>query len=454
MSNFETVTIENKVIVGLTGNISTGKSAVLRLAADKDALTIDADKIVHELMDSDTNLQAALAVAFGSEVRKANGRIDRRALGKVVFSDPEALKDLEAMTHPLVRLEIGKRILGSEAPIVFIEAIKLLEGDLVKLCHQIWVTRCSKQRQLERLVICRGMDVETATNRINAQPPQEEKVAFADVVFDTGGPLTETESQFELAWSHLPDPLTAAPKAVQVPLAPKPVPAEKTESGEKTAEKPREVKKLSRESAKLIKLPPRPTTTKPAAEATAPKPEVAKTPSPPSPYEERPKDRPEDLQVRRARPSDVPSIILLIQRATEGAVKMKRSDLLSALSERSYFIGQKGVDIQVIIGMNIDYQVVRMDQIFMYPLDEVAMETGTAVLEDIERSARMHIAELMVGFLRQDTPAPLRHLFESQGYTATEKSSLPRTWQMAIDESQPADTFLMTKVLKDDRLIK
>ncbi|MCP4428914.1 MAG: dephospho-CoA kinase, partial [Chloroflexi bacterium] len=159
-----------KLIIGLTGNIATGKSAVMDLAAEQGALTIDTDKIVHELLDNDAKMQAAIAVAFGSEVRLEDGRIDRRALGEIVFNDPRALRDLESMTHPIVGREVAKQIDVGEPDVVFIEAIKLLEGALAKICHQIWVTRCSRQRQLDRLRICRGMDTETAVARIKAQP--------------------------------------------------------------------------------------------------------------------------------------------------------------------------------------------------------------------------------------------------------------------------------------------
>ena len=99
----KTITFKDKVIIGLTGNIATGKSAVMRLAAEQGAYTIDADKIVHELMAHDPEIQAAIAVAFGSEVRMENGRIDRKKLGAIVFNDPNALKDLETMVHPAVR---------------------------------------------------------------------------------------------------------------------------------------------------------------------------------------------------------------------------------------------------------------------------------------------------------------------------------------------------------------
>ncbi|MFW6070704.1 MAG: dephospho-CoA kinase, partial [bacterium] len=193
----------NKTIIGLTGNIATGKTAVLDFAAEKGALTLDADKIVHRIMDEDPSMQAAIAVAFGPEVRRADGRIDRARLASIVFGDDEALRDLELMVHPAVRQEIVRQVQASEAEVVMIEAIKLLEGELVEMCDEVWVTRCPRHVQIQRLMVCRGLDDETAAVRVNAQNPQEAKVARADVVIDTEGTMADTRQQFERAWARL-----------------------------------------------------------------------------------------------------------------------------------------------------------------------------------------------------------------------------------------------------------
>ncbi|MEM7112990.1 MAG: dephospho-CoA kinase [Chloroflexota bacterium] len=400
---------DTKLLIGLTGNIATGKSAVMRLAAREGALTIDADKVVHHIMENDPSMQAALAVAFGSHIRKANGQIDRPALGKIVFNDPDALRDLEAMLHPAVRVEIVRRLTESDAKVAMIEAIKLLEGGLAEMCHQIWVTRCLQSLQIDRMRICRGMDMESSVARINAQPPQEEKVAQADVVIDTGGLMRDTERQFELAWRRLPAPETVQPKAM--PAAPPPV----------------------------VRAAPKPQASKPVAAPKSPPPKPA------------PIERPSDLDVRRARPSDIPSILLLIQRATNGAVKMRRADLLMALGDRSYFIGQVGAQISAVMGWNIDDLVGRVDEVYLYPLEE-GLVTGTAVLEEIESSAKKHIAEAILAYLPDDTPDAVTQLFAQHGYQTRDAlpTKLPRNWQRAIAET--ADQTPLIKVLQPNRL--
>ncbi|MCA9953313.1 MAG: dephospho-CoA kinase [Ardenticatenaceae bacterium] len=412
----EATTYAGKVILGLTGNIATGKSAVMRLAHDHGALTIDADKIVHELMDNNATMQAAIAVAFGAEVRREDGRINRARLGEIVFADPTAMRDLEAMVHPAVGKEVDARILASKQSVIFIEAIKLLEGNLRDICHQIWVTRCSPQRQLERLRVCRGLETEIAAVRIKAQPPQEEKVAQSDMLIDTNGLMKDTEAQFNIAWSRLPDPATA--KAMdRLPLP------DETE----TAGKPLTGRLLSSKAA---------TPHKGTGEVRPPR--------------LKPSDRPDDLQVRRARPSDIPSILLLIQKATDGKVQMKRAELLMALSERGYFIGQVGTEISAVLGYNIDSQVARIDEIYIYPM-EMATQTGKAVLEDIEISAATHMGQIIVAFLPEDIPTPIRELFESEDYVPMPFEEMTRGWQMAIEESQPEGTDYLVRLLRDTR---
>ena len=195
--------MSRRMILGLTGNIATGKSAVMRLAAERGALTIDADKVVHELLDDDATIQAAVVEAFGPEVRRSDGRIDRAALGRIVFGDAGKLGQLEGLLHPATRAEIARRVAAAEAPVVMIEAIKLLEGPLAALCDQIWVTACEQGTQLERLRVCRGMAEASAVARIDAQPPQAVKIARADVVIYTDGLMTATQAQFEAAWQKL-----------------------------------------------------------------------------------------------------------------------------------------------------------------------------------------------------------------------------------------------------------
>ncbi|HRQ42197.1 MAG TPA: dephospho-CoA kinase [Chloroflexota bacterium] len=411
---------DGKVIIGLTGNIATGKSAVMGLAKDGGALTIDADKIVHELMEHDAKVQEAIAAEFSSKVRRADGRIDRDLLGQIVFSDPDQLALLESIVHPAVRREVDKRILESDAGYVMIEAIKLLEGDMPHSCHQIWVTRCDRQKQLERLRVCRGMETSVAASRIKTQGAQEEKVAFADVVIDTNGLMKQTKEQFDVAWNRLPTPGQAEAKP-RLNLTPEPLKRPQT----------------------------RPEVTAVAAEETLPAEESTTDIAGLTPLEMG--ETPEDLQVRRARPNDIPSILLLIQQSTGGAIKMKRADVLAALSERGYFIGQVGSEISTVVGWKIDSQVGRIEEIYIHPPEMIGV-TGTAVIQEIQKSAYGHMCQIIVAFISNSAPDDLRRLFLAHGYAPMERSEMANNWKEAIDESPPEDSTYLVKVLLDTRL--
>ncbi|MBE2225647.1 MAG: hypothetical protein IAF02_29190 [Anaerolineae bacterium] len=165
------------------------------------------------------------------------------------------------------------------------------------------------------------------------------------------------------------------------------------------------------------------------------------------------REKPEGLKVRRAKPSDIPSVLLLIQKATKGEVKIKRAELLMAFSERSYFIGQLGTEIMVILGWSIDAQVARIDQMFMLPSDEM-MPVLAAVLSEIESSADAHIGEIVAAFIPESLFETLHGFFVEEGYIDVELEMLPDAWQVAIEESQPPETQVMIRVLRDDRLHK
>ena len=194
--------MKRKVVVGLTGNIATGKSTVMALARERGADTIDADKVAHGILRNG-QVKAAIRAGFGDAVFDEAGEVVRPALGKIVFAEPEKMRELEAITHPAVREEIGRKITTSTAPVVIVEAIKLLEGPLKDHCDAIWVTACSAETQIARLMKYRNSAEDDARMRVTAQSPQEDKIAQADSVINTDGSLEETESQFITAWNKL-----------------------------------------------------------------------------------------------------------------------------------------------------------------------------------------------------------------------------------------------------------
>ncbi len=198
-----------RIRIGLTGNIATGKSTVGRMLVELDAELIDADQIVHRVLAADGAAYPVIVAAFGSGILAPDGTIDRRRLGDLVFADTEALARLEQLTHPPVIAIIEEYIAASAAPVVVVEAIKLLESGLADDYDTIWVTTCPEAAQLKRLMKSRHLTREDALRRIHAQPPQAEKLARADVVINTSGTLNETRAQVIAAWEILTQNLLA-----------------------------------------------------------------------------------------------------------------------------------------------------------------------------------------------------------------------------------------------------
>jgi dephospho-CoA kinase len=192
-----------KYVIGLTGNIATGKSTVLRMLKRLGARAIDADALVHELMEKGTPVWQAVVQEFGQSILGSDGSINRKKLGSVVFADEAALRRLETIVHPAVIARTQELIKSSQEPVVVIEAIKLIEAGVDKTCDALWVVTCSKEQQLARLVKQRGLTEEEARQRIEAQPPQEAKLALADVVIDNSGSPDETWRQVEREWDRV-----------------------------------------------------------------------------------------------------------------------------------------------------------------------------------------------------------------------------------------------------------
>jgi dephospho-CoA kinase len=389
----------NKVLIGLTGNITTGKSAVMDMAAERGALTLDADKIVHEILDSDAEIQEKITSAFGVEIRRSGGKINRRMLGEVVFRDPQALKRLEEIIHPKVREALVTRIDASESRVIFVEAIKLLESGLAELCDQVWVTRCPEEIQIQRLMVCRGMDEATARSRVQAQSPQSEKTARADVVIDTGGTMDVTRAYFELAWRRL---------------------SQVAESPSSRARRPR----FAGGETALA-----------GAAQGGPDLEAGSL---------------GEILVRRARPSDVPALLLLMRQAGGGQEYLTRAGLLRQLGERGFLIGQQGTEISAVAGWISDSQIARIDQFHIRPVTAVDV-TGAAVLEEIIDTARQLLCEVILAFPPVDGPPELVQLYGRYGFMPASAEMLPPGWQQAVTESQPSGSELMVRQLRDVR---
>lgn len=213
-----------KYVIGLTGNIGTGKSVVRRMLEHLGAFGIDADAFSHRAIAKGAPGYPQVISAFGRWVVGPNGEIDRAKLGKLVFSDPEALAQLEAIIHPLVLQAVDWMVQRSNKKVIVIEAIKLFELSLNEVCDSKWVVYSPPEVQLQRLMQKRGMQETEARQRIAAQSAQKKKMAAADMVIRNAGPIEDTWKQVAAAWQKTVPALAETAQEEAAPAVSEPTP--------------------------------------------------------------------------------------------------------------------------------------------------------------------------------------------------------------------------------------
>jgi dephospho-CoA kinase len=206
-----------KYAIGLTGNIATGKSVVRRMLEHLGAYTIDADALAHRVLAKGAPGYQPVINKFGTWILNEDGQINRSKLGRLVFADPQALAQLEAIVHPYVGQAVDLLAQRATQKVVVIEAIKLLESDLGKRCDSIWVTDAPQQVQVERLMRKRGLSRADAIQRVEAQSAQKHKLDAANVVITNTGSYEDLWKQVNEAWKKI-GPVQEA----DVPVASKP----------------------------------------------------------------------------------------------------------------------------------------------------------------------------------------------------------------------------------------
>jgi dephospho-CoA kinase len=196
-------------LIGLTGNIATGKSTVCNILEQLGARVIDADVVAHGVLKRGTPAWRSVVNAFGYDILRDDGAVDRRKLGAVVFNDAAKLRTLERIIHPAVGTELALMLrdllhAGDAAPeVVVIEAVKLYEAGLTEYLDALWVVTAPPEEQKRRLMQERGMSEVDAELRLRSQPPLEEKLERATVVIDNGGSIEETRVQVMRAFVTL-----------------------------------------------------------------------------------------------------------------------------------------------------------------------------------------------------------------------------------------------------------
>jgi dephospho-CoA kinase len=369
-----------KYIIGLTGNIATGKSVVRRMLEHLGAYSIDADALAHRAMAKGAPGYQPILDTFGKIILDSNGEIDRAKLGRLVFADPDSLRALEKIIHPLVEQAIDILVQRASQRVIVIEAIKLLEGPLAAACDTIWVTHAPPNLQKERLVSKRGLNEAEALQRIQAQGAQEIKTAAANVVIHNIGSFEDTWKQVTAAWKVI-SPITDT----------SPVVMKKAEAGE--------------------------------------------------------------LAVQRGRPRDSANIAALITRLSSGANPQTQEDIMAAFGEKAFLLLFNGDQLVGLAGWQVENLVARTTDMYVDPGIPLEQALQTLVKE-IERASQDLQCEASLIFVPPQL-ATQELIWKGLGYERRTPQTLGvQAWQDAALESQPPNTIMLFKQLRQDRVLR
>lgn len=416
----------NKYVIGLTGNIAMGKSAVRKLLEHFGAYTIDADGLAHQTMAPGAPAYLPVIETFGRWVLDQEGKIDRSKLGAVVFSHPEALARLEAITHPLVGQGIDTLISRAKQPIIVIEAIKLLEGKLADKVDTIWVVDCAPELQLRRLIEKRGMSEQEARKRIEGQNSQRDKLARANVVITNNGTPQELWAQVEAEWNKLLAALKLRQRddahVVSV------TPPSATPSTQPAIPP---LRPAAQPSAPRVDSPP----SQPAAQKAPPQPSVAIA-----------------VDIRRGMPKNAEQIAQVLNRML--GKNMTRVDVLTAFGEKSYLLAEINGAIMGLTGFQVENLITRVDEFLLLP--EAPIEpVARALIQAVENASKELQSEVGFVYLPLNAAAQVVQTFLTSGYERMELEAIQvPAWREAAQESQPPNTQIFAKKLRPDRVLK
>jgi dephospho-CoA kinase len=194
------------VVIGLTGNLGTGKTTVSQVLARLGAAVINADELGHEFLRPDSPAYADIVSSFGTSILRENGEVDRHKLAQLVFSSPERLTRLNQIMHPRMYRVVEEKIAEYRlkgVKVVVLEAALLIEAGWTPLVDKVWVTVSPQETIISRLKKARGLYEEQILARLSQQMPSEEKAKHADAVIDTDCSLEELEAKVIGLWQGL-----------------------------------------------------------------------------------------------------------------------------------------------------------------------------------------------------------------------------------------------------------
>lgn len=401
---------DGKYVIGLTGNIAVGKSVVRQMLQHLGAYTIDADGLTHQAMAPGAPAYLPIVEMFGRFVLNDDGTVNRSILGSIVFSFPEALTKLEKIVHPVVQQAIQTLVSRAKQRVIVIEAIKLLESDLLNLVDAVWVVDASPETQLKRLTEKRKLSEDEARKRIIAQRPQADKIARANVIIMNDGNVEDTWKQVQAAWT--------------------------------------EMRKNGRSTGEMQAVAP-------AANSSEPTPQPQVQPIADNKAKvELPAVSPSlDIQIRRGMPGNAEIIANFISKVT--GKQVDRMDIMLAFGQKSYLIAQDRNDhVLGLTGWQVENLITRVDEFHVEgsaPREQIVRALTNAI-EDASRELQSEVSFI---FLPKSTPNEIVEAFLGSGYhyLRIEEVKFP-AWREAAHELLTPDVVGLMKQLRADRVMK
>jgi len=198
---------DNRLLLGITGGVATGKTTVVDMLAELGAAVIDFDILARQVVEPDKLAWKEIVSYFGEQVLQENRELDRKKLSRIVFQDKQKRKKIEGFTHPRILEEFINQVnaITQKTPgaIIQVDVPLLIEFNLQYLFHKIVVVSVSPEKQIERLTKRDNISSEEAHNILSAQLPIDEKAGYADFVIDNGNSLQKTKAQVEKLWQEL-----------------------------------------------------------------------------------------------------------------------------------------------------------------------------------------------------------------------------------------------------------
>ncbi len=380
-----------KYIIGLTGNIATGKTVVRKMLEHLGAYGIDADVLSHRVIARDMPGYAPIVEEFGRYILDKDGNIDRKKLGGIVFSDPEGLLRLEAIIHPLVREAAQYLIENASQQVIVLEAIKLLESPLLGMVDSVWVVTAAEDVQIERLMKSRKMSEAEARKRMASQSSQREKISKANVVI-------HSDKSFDHTWNQVSSMLKKVfPETV---------------TGNTT--------RLS--AADLANLPP---------------PNLSRA----------------KLRVERGKPGKAEEIARFINRQSQGHQHMTRMDVMAAFGEKAFSLLYAGDYLVGLVSWQIENLVACIDDILL--LDELNLTEAIILLvTHVEKAARELQAEAAFVFTPAEIAGNTKIWRALDFQVCTPENLENGYWKDAICRQNRPDSVLFFKQLRADRVLR